>query len=44
MKGFMFEVLGLTLEGSQKDNRLKPVMDLVLELRHQARENKDWTT
>ena len=40
----MLDVLGLTLEGSQKDNRLKPVMDLVLELRHQARENKDWTT
>ena len=44
MKGFMLDVLGLTLEGSQKDNRLKPVMDLVLELRQQARENKDWTT
>ncbi len=44
MKGFMLDVLGLTLEGSQKDNRLKPVMDLVLELRQQARANKDWTT
>jgi cysteinyl-tRNA synthetase len=23
---------------------LAPVMDLVIDLRHQARENKDWTT
>ena len=44
MQGFVLDVLGLTLEGEQNDNRLKPVMDLVLELRQQARSNKDWGT
>ena len=44
MKGFVLNVLGLTLDGNQKDNRLNPVMDLVLELRQQARATKDWTT
>ena len=44
MKGFVLDVLGLTLDGNQKDNRLNPVMDLVLELRQQARANKDWAT
>ena len=44
MKGFVLNVLGLTLESGQNDNRLKPVMDLVLELRQQARSNKDWGT
>tara|TARA_B100001287_G_scaffold276854_1_gene290141 strand:+ start:7486 stop:8955 length:1470 start_codon:yes stop_codon:yes gene_type:complete len=44
MKNFISNVLGLRLNGNQKDERLNPVMDLVLELRHQARTNKDWTT
>ena len=44
MNGFILDVLGLTFEGSQKDNRLNPVMELVLELRQQARAKKDWTT
>ena len=44
MKGFTLDVLGITLEGIQNDNRLQPVMDLVLELRQQARFNKDWGT
>ena len=44
MQGFVLDVLGLTLDGGQNDNRLKPVMDLVLELRQQARSNKDWGT
>ena len=44
MQNFVLDVLGLTLEGGQKDNRLKPVMALVLELRQQARSNKDWGT
>ena len=30
MKGFVLNVLGLTLDGNPKDNRLNPVMDLVL--------------
>ena len=44
MQNFVLDVLGLTPEGTQKDNRLKPVMALVLELRQQARSNKDWGT
>ena len=44
MNNFILDVLGLTFEGSQKDNRLNPVMELVLELRQQARAKKDWTT
>ena len=44
MKGFILDVLGITLEGTQNDNRLQPVMDMVLELRQQARSNKDWGT
>ena len=44
MQGFVLDVLGLTLDGGQNDSRLKPVMDLVLELRQQARSNKDWGT
>ncbi|MAA56869.1 MAG: cysteine--tRNA ligase, partial [Cryomorphaceae bacterium] len=44
MNGFVLNVLGLMLEDDQKDNRLNPVMDLVLELRQQARANKDWST
>ncbi len=44
MQRFVFDVLGLTNESAHSDNRLAPVMDLVLELRQAARENKDWTT
>jgi len=45
MCGFVFEVLGLKpiLEKSA-DNRLVGVMDLMLDLRSRARENKDWAT
>ncbi len=44
MKGFVFEVLGLQATESNTDSKLAPVMDLVLDLRQQARTNKDWTT
>ncbi len=44
MNRFVFDVLGLTNESGAADNRLSPVMDLVLELRQNARTNKDWTT
>ena len=44
MKGFIEDVLGIAQTGVVADNRLEPVMDLVLELRQQARENKDWGT
>ena len=45
MESFIYDVLGLkndNVEGAS--DRLAPVMDLVLELRAQARENKDWGT
>ncbi len=41
---FTFDVLGLKKEEGGSDNRLASVMDLVLELRQNARTNKDWTT
>lgn len=44
MESFVYDVLGLTPEGNGGNDRLSPVMDLVLELRTKARENKDWTT
>jgi len=44
MQGFIFQVLGLVVEGLEQDNRLQPLMDLVLDLRSQARKQKDWTT
>ncbi|MFZ9658001.1 MAG: cysteine--tRNA ligase, partial [Crocinitomicaceae bacterium] len=44
MEAFVFDVLGLQQENSNSETRLAPVMDLVLDLRQQARTNKDWTT
>jgi cysteinyl-tRNA synthetase len=44
MQAFIHEVLGLQAENNQHETRLAPVMDLVLDLRQQARSNKDWTT
>jgi cysteinyl-tRNA synthetase len=44
MQIFIFQVLGLFSEEQGQDNRLNPVMDLVINLRSQAREQKDWTT
>lgn len=44
MKGFVFNVLGLQFDENSNDERLIPVMDLVLELRQKARLNKDWDT
>lgn len=44
MTAFMVDVLGLKQVSSQGETRLKPVMDLVLDLRSEARTNKDWTT
>lgn len=41
---FVKDVLGLTIEKSGADGRLSPVMDLVLDIRKSARENKDWAT
>ena len=44
MQRFVFNVLGLKFDEKGKDNRLNPVMDLVLELRQKARADKDWNT
>ena len=44
LDAFVYEVLGLAPESTVAETRLAPVMDLVLELRQQARANKDWTT
>lgn len=44
MSRFAFDVLGLKSEVGASDDRLTPVMDLVLDLRQNARTNKDWTT
>jgi cysteinyl-tRNA synthetase len=44
MTSFVLDVLGLQVGVAKSDSKLAPVMDLVLELRQQARTNKDWTT
>ena len=44
MKLFIHDVLGLNFGLSKADDRLGPVMDLVLELRQNARDKKDWDT
>jgi cysteinyl-tRNA synthetase len=44
MAVFVYDVLGLQKEAAGSESRLAPVMDLVLDLRGQARTNKDWTT
>jgi cysteinyl-tRNA synthetase len=44
MNGFIAGVLGLQTSSENNDSKLAPVMDLVLDLRQEARSNKDWTT
>ena len=44
MAVFVYDVLGLQKEAAGSESRLVPVMDLVLDLRGQARKNKDWAT
>ncbi|MFT7344423.1 MAG: cysteinyl-tRNA synthetase [Lentimonas sp.] len=44
INAFVFDVLGLDLKEDKSDNRLSPVMDLVLDLRSTARADKDWGT
>lgn len=44
MSTFVYDILGISSEDKSQDNRLEPVMDLVINLRDQAREQKDWTT
>lgn len=42
--GFVFDVLGLSIEKASSDQALTAAMDLVLDMRKSARENKDWST
>jgi ubiquinol-cytochrome c reductase cytochrome b subunit len=44
MIAFLQDVLGIHAEVESENAKLKPVMDLVIELRQKARENKDWST
>ncbi|MNY02301.1 Cysteine--tRNA ligase [compost metagenome] len=46
MTAFVFDVLGLNIEtnAAGSDKALTSVMDLVLDMRKDARENKDWST
>lgn len=44
MSRFVFDVLGLTSIESSGGNQLDAAMDIVLELRKNAREQKDWNT
>lgn len=41
---FVFDVLGLTFKEEQDNNKLNGVMSLVMDLRQQARTNKDFAT
>lgn len=44
MQAFTFEVMGLDMIDSGGGNQLDAAMDIVLELRKKAREQKDWGT
>lgn len=44
MKAFVLDVLGLTFEKEGNSDALDAAMGLVMDLRLQARENKDWST
>jgi cysteinyl-tRNA synthetase len=43
MNGFVFDVLGLMNEDSQNNSeKITGVIELLIKLRKEARENKDW--
>lgn len=44
MKAFVFDILGLQPAAFEQESRLTPVMELLLDLRQEARANKDWNT
>ncbi|MGV6860517.1 MAG: cysteine--tRNA ligase [Putridiphycobacter sp.] len=44
MHAFIFEVMGLKFMESADNSKLEACMEIVIELRKQARENKDWNT
>jgi len=43
MSAMVFDVLGLQFEHSADDSKLDAVMQIIIELRKNARDNKDWT-
>jgi len=44
MTALVFDVLGLKFENSADDSKLDSVMQIIIELRKNARDNKDWGT
>ncbi|MDB4516596.1 cysteine--tRNA ligase, partial [Crocinitomicaceae bacterium] len=44
MHAFVVDIVGLKPVVDSGNDKLSPVMDLVLDLRQQARTNKDWDT
>lgn len=44
LTSFAFDVIGLKAQAEGNSDRLSPVMDLILDLRQEARANKDWST
>lgn len=44
MTSLVFDVLGLKFENSADDSKLDEVMKIIIELRKNARDNKDWGT
>lgn len=44
VKAFVFDVLGLRTTDAKSDASLHSVMDILLEIRRNAREQKDWAT
>ncbi|MCE2789185.1 MAG: cysteine--tRNA ligase [Saprospiraceae bacterium] len=44
LKSVIFDIFGLIDEAGQQAGPVDPLMQLIIELRHQAREQKDWPT
>lgn len=44
VKLFVFEILGFVSEKTENNHTLDGIMDLVLEIRNTAKQNKDWDT
>ena len=44
MSAFVYDIMGILPQNEQIESRLAPVMDLILDLRKSAREQKDWDT
>lgn len=44
MKSFVFDVMGVLPVSESDDNKLDAAMQIILEIRKNAREQKDWTT